>query len=95
MLRQALKAETKSKTVLIVAQRISTILSAEKIIVLDDGKIVGVGTHQQLLKDCNVYREIAYSQLSEDELKSYQIDVDREKAEIESKENPSLSQNLI
>ena len=66
------------------------LLSAEKIIVLDDGKIAGVGTHQQLLKDCNVYREIAYSQLSEDELKSYQIDVDREKAEIESKENPSL-----
>jgi ATP-binding cassette subfamily B multidrug efflux pump len=91
MLRQALKGETQNKTVLIVAQRISTILSAEKIIVLDDGKIAGVGTHQQLLKDCGVYREIAYSQLSEDELKSYQIDVDREKAEIESKENPSLS----
>jgi len=79
MLRQALKSETENKTVLIVAQRISTVLSAEKIIVLDEGKIVGEGTHQQLLKDCNVYREIAYSQLSEDELKSYQIDVDREK----------------
>lgn len=71
MLRQALKDETKNKTVLIVAQRISTILSAEKIIVLDDGKIVGVGTHEQLLKDCAIYREIAYSQLSEDELKAY------------------------
>ena len=81
-LRQALKSETKNKTVLIVAQRISTILSAEKIIVLDDGKIVGSGTHQELLKDCNVYREIAYSQLSEDELKSYQIDIDREKNKI-------------
>jgi len=79
MLRQALKSETENKTVLIVAQRISTVLSAEKIIVLDEGKIVGEGTHQQLLKDCNIYREIAYSQLSEDELKSYQIDVDREK----------------
>jgi len=82
MLRRALKSETNNKTVLIVAQRISTILSAEKIIVLDDGKIVGEGTHQQLLKDCDVYREIAYSQLSEDELKSYQIDVDRRKSKI-------------
>jgi len=71
MLRQALKDETKNKTVLIVAQRISTILSAEKIIVLDDGKIVGVGNNEQLLKDCDIYREIAYSQLSEDELKAY------------------------
>jgi ATP-binding cassette subfamily B protein len=75
MLRTALKSETKNKTVLIVAQRISTILSAEKIIVLDEGKIVGIGTHQQLLKDCGVYREIAYSQLSEAELKSYQINL--------------------
>jgi len=88
-LRQALKAETKDKTVLIVAQRISTILSADKIIVLDDGKIVGEGTHKQLLKDCSVYREIAYSQLSEDELKSYQIDVDRTK--LPSKQNENLS----
>lgn len=79
LLRQALKAETKNKTVLIVAQRISTILAAEKIIVLDEGKIVGEGTHQQLLKECMVYREIAYSQLSEEELKAYQLDVDREK----------------
>jgi ATP-binding cassette subfamily B protein len=71
MLRTALKDETKNKTVLIVAQRISTIISAEKIIVLDDGKIVGVGNHEQLLKDCAIYREIAYSQLSEDELKAY------------------------
>jgi len=46
-------------------------LSAEKIIVLDDGKIVGVGNHEQLLKDCAIYREIAYSQLSEEELKAY------------------------
>jgi ATP-binding cassette subfamily B protein len=72
-LRQALKKETGHKTVLIVAQRISTILSAEKIIVLDDGKIVGEGSHQKLLRDCEVYREIAYSQLSEEELKEYQI----------------------
>lgn len=85
-LRQALKSQTKNKTVLIVAQRISTILSAEKIIVLDDGKIVGIGTHQQLLKDSKVYREIAYSQLSEEELKSYQVVIDREKSN-----KPSLS----
>jgi len=81
MLRHALKSEIKNKTVLIVAQRISTILSAEKIIVLDDGKIVGQGTHRELLKDCQVYREIAYSQLSEEELNSYQIDVDRQNNE--------------
>jgi ATP-binding cassette subfamily B protein len=80
MLRRALKSETENKTVLIVAQRISTILSAEKIIVLDDGKIVGVGTHPQLFKDCDIYREIAYSQLSENELKSYQINIDHKKA---------------
>jgi ATP-binding cassette subfamily B multidrug efflux pump len=71
LLRQALKKETNNKTVLIVAQRISTILSAEKIIVLDEGKIVGVGNHEQLINDCAIYREIAYSQLSEDELKTY------------------------
>jgi ATP-binding cassette subfamily B protein len=95
MLRHALKTETKDKTVLIVAQRISTILSAEKIIVLDDGKIAGEGTHEQLLKDCGVYREIAYSQLSEEELKAYQIDVDRGKNRIERLESLSLSQKPI
>ena len=71
-LRRALQGETENKTVLIVAQRISTILSAEKIIVLNDGKIAGMGTHAQLLKNCDIYREIAGSQLSEDELRSYQ-----------------------
>jgi ATP-binding cassette subfamily B protein len=86
LLRRALKSATANKTVLIVAQRISTILSAEKIIVLDDGKIVGAGTHEQLLMGCDVYREIAYSQLSEEELKAYQIDVDREKLKNEPKE---------
>ena len=75
-LRQALKNETKHKTVLIIAQRISTILSADKIIVLNEGRIVGIGTHKDLMRDCKVYQEIAYSQLSEEELKSYQIDVD-------------------
>ncbi len=75
-LRRALSQEIKNKTVIIVAQRISTILSAEKIIVLDEGKIVGMGAHKDLMKNCSVYREIAHSQLSEKELKSYQISRD-------------------
>lgn len=78
MLRQALNQEVKNKTVLIVAQRISTILSADKIIVLDEGKIVGSGTHEELMKICAVYREIAQSQLSEEELRAYQIKTDKE-----------------
>ena len=67
-LRKALKKETGNSTVLIVAQRISTILNAEQIIVLDEGKIVGKGTHKELLKDCEVYKQIALSQLSKEEL---------------------------
>ena len=69
-LRKALKEKTSDSAVLIVAQRISTILHAEQIIVLDDGKIAGVGTHQELLKNCEVYQQIAASQLSEAELKA-------------------------
>lgn len=67
-LRSELKEVTKDKTVLIVAQRISTIMNADNIIVLDEGKIVGMGKHKQLLKNCEVYKEIAYSQLSKEEL---------------------------
>ena len=67
-LRFALAKETKHKTVLIVGQRINTIMNADKIIVLDEGKIVGQGTHQELMKNCEVYQEIAASQLSEDDL---------------------------
>ena len=67
-LRSALAKETKHQTVLIVGQRINTIMNADKIIVLDEGKIVGQGTHQELMKDCEVYQEIAASQLSEDDL---------------------------
>ncbi len=67
-LRAALAKETKHKTVLIVGQRINTIMNADRIIVLDEGKIVGQGTHQELMKDCEVYQEIAASQLSEDDL---------------------------
>lgn len=68
LLRKNLKSYTKDATILIVAQRIGTIMSADKIIVLDEGKMVGCGTHKELLKNCEVYKEIALSQLSEEEL---------------------------
>jgi len=67
-LRKAMTEELKDRTLLIVAQRISTIMNSEKIIVLDEGEIVGMGTHKELLKNCEVYRQIALSQLSEEEL---------------------------
>lgn len=67
-LRRALRETTKEAVTIIVAQRISTILHAEQIIVLDEGKIVGKGNHEQLMKECEVYRQIAMSQLSEKEL---------------------------
>ncbi len=67
-LRKDLKEETKDSTVIIVAQRISTILDADQIIVLEDGEIVGIGRHEELMKTSKVYREIALSQLSEEEL---------------------------
>lgn len=69
-LRTELKKETENSTVIIVAQRIGTILNADQIIVLDEGKIVGIGTHKELMTSCEVYKEIALSQLSEDELKN-------------------------
>ncbi|MDO8444109.1 MAG: ABC transporter ATP-binding protein, partial [bacterium] len=71
-LRKALAAEVRKKTVIIVAQRINTILSADKIIVLDNGNIAGIGNHAELLKTSKVYREIASSQLSEEELANYE-----------------------
>lgn len=67
-LRKALKKETADATTLIVAQRISTILHADQIIVLDEGRVAGQGTHKELMKNCEVYRQIAMSQLSEEEL---------------------------
>jgi ATP-binding cassette subfamily B protein len=67
-LREALSDKVKDSTVLIVAQRISTILHADQIIVLDDGQIVGAGTHEQLLRSCEVYEQIARSQMSAKEL---------------------------
>ncbi len=69
-LRKALKEHTKTSTSLIVAQRIGTIMNADKIIVLDNGKCVGMGTHKELLKTCEVYKQIALSQLSKEELEN-------------------------
>ena len=67
-LREALKEKTENKTVIIVAQRINTILNADQIIVLEDGKVVGKGTHKELMQKCETYRQIALSQLSKEEL---------------------------
>ncbi len=67
-LRKALKTKTQGATVLIVAQRISTVMNADKILVLDEGRVVGMGTHKELLANCEVYQQIALSQLSKEEL---------------------------
>ena len=69
-LRKALKPKTKDATVFIVAQRVSTILHADKILVLEDGKLVGKGTHKELVKSCETYMQIAKSQLSEAEFQA-------------------------
>ena len=69
-LRSELKKYTKDATVMIVAQRIGTILNADKIVVLDNGKCVGIGTHKELMKKCKVYKEIALSQVSKEELEN-------------------------
>lgn len=69
-LRKDLKKYTKDATVMIVAQRVGTIINADKIVVLDNGKCVGIGTHKELLKTCEVYKEIALSQLSREELEN-------------------------
>ncbi|MCM3689797.1 ABC transporter ATP-binding protein [Neobacillus niacini] len=68
VLRSKLKNETKDATTLIVGQRIGTIKDADRIVVLDDGEVVGIGTHEELMQNCSVYQEIAYSQLSKEEL---------------------------
>lgn len=67
-LRRAIQEGTKDMTVFIVSQRATTIRYADQIVVLDDGEVVGCGTHQELLKDCEVYREICLSQLSKEEV---------------------------
>ena len=70
ILRKELKKYTKDATSLIVAQRIGTIINSDKIIVLDEGKVVGEGTHKELLNNCEVYKQIAISQLSKEELEN-------------------------
>ena len=70
VLRKELKKYTKKATSLIVAQRIGTIMNADKIIVLDKGKCVGIGTHSELMKTCEVYKEIALSQVTKEELEN-------------------------
>ena len=72
-MREALKEQTEDKTVIIVAQRISTIMNADQIIVLEEGKIVGKGTHDELIKNCETYKQIALSQLSEEELEGKEV----------------------
>ena len=67
-LRRALKEKTESNAIIIVAQRVSTIMKAEQIIVLDEGRRVGIGNHNELIKNCKTYQEIALSQLSKEEL---------------------------
>ena len=71
-LRKAIAERTKNMTVFLVSQRAASILHADKIIVMDDGMVAGIGTHQQLLKTCEVYREICYSQLSKEEVEQYE-----------------------
>ena len=68
LVRKGIKENFEDTTVIIVAQRIGTIKNADKIIVLDEGRIVGIGKHEELLKDCAVYKEIALSQLNKEEL---------------------------
>ena len=70
MLRKELKKYTKDATSIIVAQRIGTVMHADKIIVLEDGKCVGMGTHKELLEKCEIYKEIALSQLSKEEIEN-------------------------
>jgi ATP-binding cassette subfamily B protein len=69
-LRRALRQNTKDSTILIVTQRVSTVRNAEQIVVLDQGRIVGKGTHEELMETCETYQEIALSQLSMEELSS-------------------------
>lgn len=72
LLRTALKKETEESAVIIVAQRVTTVMDADRILVLDEGELVGTGSHRDLMKSCQVYREIVSSQLSEEEIKSYE-----------------------
>jgi ATP-binding cassette subfamily B protein len=68
MLRAALESETREATVIIVGQRVSTIMHADRIVVLDEGRVCGIGAHEELMESCETYREIVYSQLTEEEI---------------------------
>jgi ATP-binding cassette subfamily B protein len=68
MLRAALHKETREATVIIIAQRVGTIMHADQIVVLDSGSIVGIGKHDELMKTCETYQEIVYSQLTQEEV---------------------------
>ena len=70
LIQRATETITKGRTSIVIAHRLATIVNADKIVVLDNGNVVGIGTHKQLLKNCDVYKEIAYSQLSRKELEN-------------------------
>ncbi|MSU81784.1 ABC transporter ATP-binding protein [Anaerobutyricum soehngenii] len=93
-LRKELNEKVQDASIVIVAQRVSTILHADQILVLDDGKIVGKGTHEELLKNCEVYLQIAKSQLSEKELGLEKLGLVKEKAEKETNKKEILSTKI-
>lgn len=93
-LRKELNEKVQDASIVIVAQRVSTILHADQILVLDDGKIVGKGTHEELLKNCEVYLQIAKSQLSEKELRLEKLGLAEEKAEKETNKKEILSTKI-
>ena len=93
-LRKELNEKVQDASIVIVAQRVSTILHADQILVLDDGKIVGKGTHEELLKNCDVYLQIAKSQLSEKELGLEKLGLAEEKAEKETNKKEILSTKI-
>ena len=93
-LRKKLNEKVQDASIVIVAQRVSTILHADQILVLDDGKIVGKGTHEELLKNCEVYLQIAKSQLSEKELGLEKLGLAEEKAEKETNKKEILSTKI-
>ena len=98
-LRKELKSYTKNATSIIVAQRIGTVMYADEIIVLDEGKCVGKGTHKELLKNCSVYQEIAYSQLSKEELENAEMQrqklLEEMQDQIEFTKSQRISKNLL
>lgn len=94
-LRKELNEKVQDASIVIVAQRVSTILHADQILVLDDGKIVGKGTHEELLKNCEVYLQIAKSQLSEKELGLEKLGLAEEKQRRKQIRKKSFLQKLM